>query len=128
MGDISEENPKAGIISFKNQSYFESPHSLLLQYWGCHLSSVGVSDAGETKVTLLPVGVDAVALELPQFKRSVESLGVNLDGDGIDDDEHSLHHLLGKAILTTTNEGDRYSEAGETLYTLFTVEDIRQDY
>lgn len=89
---------------------------------------MGVSDAGEAKVTLLPVGVDAVALELPQFKRSVEGLGVNLDGDGINDDEHPLHHLLGKAILTTTNEAERCSELGETLCTLFILEESRQDY
>lgn len=40
---------------------------------------MGVGDAGEAEVTLLPIGIDTVALELPQFKRSVESLGVNLD-------------------------------------------------
>lgn len=89
---------------------------------------MGVSDAGEAEVTLLPIGVDTVALELPQFKRSVEGLGVNLDGDRIDDDEHPFHHLLSKAILTTTNEADQCSESGKTWYTLFIVEDIRQDY
>lgn len=67
---------------------------------------MGIRDAGQTKVTLLPVGVDTIALELPQFKRSMEGLGVNLDGDGIDNDEHALHHLLSKAILTATNEGN----------------------
>ena len=81
-----------------------------------------VSDAGEAQVTLLPVGVDTVALELPQFKRSVEGLGVNLDGDGVDDDEHPLHHLLSKAILTTTNEADQHSASCEIralAYSLF---------
>lgn len=61
------------------------------------------------KITLLPVGVDTVALELPQLKRSMEGLGVNLDGDGIDDDKHPLHHLLRKAILTATSEADQRS-------------------
>ena len=74
-----------------------------------------VSDAGEAEVTLLPIGVDTIALELPQFERSVKGLGVNLDGDGVDDDEHSLHHLLSKAILTTTNKADQYSGSCEIL-------------
>jgi len=86
-----------------------------LQWQGCHLSSVWVSDAGEAEVTLLPIGVDTIALELPQFKRSVEGLGVNLDGDGVDHDEHPLHHLLSKAILTRTNKADQYSGPCETL-------------
>lgn len=59
-----------------------------------------ISDAGEAQVALLPVGVHTVSLELPQFKRGVEGLGVNLDGDGIDNNEHPLHNLLSKAILT----------------------------
>ena len=75
---------------------------------------MGVSDAGEAEVTLLPAGVDTIALELPQFKRSVEGLGVNLDSDGVDDDEHPLHHLLSKAILATTNEADQCSESRAT--------------
>lgn len=78
---------------------------------------MGVGDAGETEVTLLPVGVDTVALELPQFKRSMEGLGVNLDGDGIDNDEHPLHNLLGKAIFTTTNKADPCSESRDTMRT-----------
>lgn len=89
---------------------------------------MGVGDAGEAEVTLLPIGIDTVALELPQFKRSVESLGVNLDRDGIDDDEHPLHHLLGKAILTTTKEADQRSESRETSCTLLLLEDSRPDY
>jgi hypothetical protein len=39
----------------------------------------------------------------------MEGLGVNLDGDGIDDDKHPLHHLLRKAILTATSEADQRS-------------------
>lgn len=68
---------------------------------------------------MLPVGVDTVTLELPQFKRSMEGLGVNLDGDGIDDDEHPLHYLFSKAILTTTNEADQRSESWEILCSLY---------
>lgn len=81
---------------------------------------MGVGDAGEAEVTLLPVGVDTIALELPQFKRSVEGLGVNLDSDGIDDDEHPLHHLLSKAILATTNEVDQRSESCANTHILYT--------
>lgn len=89
---------------------------------------MGVSDASKAEVALLPVGVDTIALELPQFKRSMEGLGVNLDGDGIDNDEHPLHHLLSKAILTVTNEADQGSESCEILYILFIVQNIRKDY
>lgn len=32
---------------------------------------------------------------------------MDLDGDGIDNDEHPLHHLLSKAILTAMEEGER---------------------
>lgn len=78
-------------------------HTLLL--WSstkarAHLSPLRVCDAGEAQVALLPVGVDTVALELPQLKRSMKGLGVNLDGDGIDNNKHSLHDLLSKAIFT----------------------------
>lgn len=89
---------------------------------------MGVSDASKAEVALLPGGVDTIALELPQFKRSMEGLGVNLDGDGINNDEHPLHHLLSKAILTIINEADQCSESCEILYTLFIVQNIRKDY
>lgn len=65
-----------------------------------YLSSLGISNAGESQVTLLPVWVDTVALKLPQLKRSMKGLGVNLDGDGIDNNKHPLHDLFSKAIFT----------------------------
>lgn len=40
----------------------------------------------------------------------MKGLGVDLDGDGIDYDEHALHHLLSKAILTATDQEDERSD------------------
>lgn len=57
-------------------------------------------DACVTQVALLPLGIEAAALELPELKRSVERSGLNFNGDGVDDHRHSLYDLFGKAILT----------------------------
>lgn len=64
-----------------------------------YLSSLGVSDAGVAKVTALPLGVEAVALQLPQLKGGVEGTSLNLDGNGVDPDRHALYHFLRKAVL-----------------------------
>lgn len=51
-----------------------------------YLSSLGVGDAGVAKVAALPLGVEAVALQLPQLKGGVEGPSLHLDGNGIDPD------------------------------------------
>ena len=75
-----------------------------------HLSSLGVGDAGEAQVTLLPFGVEAVPLELPELKGGVEGPGLDLNGDGVDHHGHALHHLLRKAVLAANaSTGGRHS-------------------
>lgn len=69
-----------------------------------YLSPLGVGDAGVAQVAPLPRGVQAVALQLPQLEGGVEGLRVHLDGDGVDDHRHALHHLLGEAVLAGTTE------------------------
>lgn len=70
-----------------------------------YLSSLGVGDAGVTKVTVLPFGVEAVALQLPELKGRVEGASMHLNGDGVYSDGHALHHFLGKAVLTVSTRG-----------------------
>lgn len=72
-----------------------------------YLSSLGVCDAGVAEVSLLPFGVETVTLELPELEGGVEGTGLHLDGDGVDDDRHTLHHLLSKAILTAARHKNR---------------------
>ncbi len=70
-----------------------------------YLSSLRMCNACVAQVALLPFGIEAAALELPELKRGVKRSGLNFNGDGVDDHRHSLHDLLSKAILAaeTTN-------------------------
>ena len=70
-----------------------------------YLSPLWVGDAGVAQVALLPLGVEAVALQLPQLEGGVEGPGVHLDGDGVDDHRHTLHHLLSEAVLAGWLDG-----------------------
>lgn len=74
-----------------------------------YLPSLWIGDAGEPQVALLPVGVDAVALKLPQLKRSMKGLGVNLDSDGIDNNKHPLHDLFSKAVFAAKRKSFKSS-------------------
>lgn len=49
-----------------------------------HLPPLRILDAGESEVTDAPAGVDAVHLQLGELKGGVESLGADLDDDGVD--------------------------------------------
>ena len=69
-----------------------------------HLSSLWVGDAGVAEVTALPLGVEAVALQLPELEGGVEGPSLHLDGDGVDSDRHALHHLLSEAVLAVKAE------------------------
>lgn len=70
-----------------------------------YLSSLRMCNACVAQVALLPFGIEAAALELPELKRGVKRSGLNFNRDGVDDHRHSLHDLLSKAILAaeTTN-------------------------
>lgn len=57
-------------------------------------------DACVTQVALLPLGIEAAALELPELKGGVKRSGLHFNSDGVDDHRHSLNDLLGKAIFT----------------------------
>lgn len=57
-------------------------------------------DACVTQVGLLPIGIEAAALELPELKGGVERSGLHFNRDGVDDHRHSLNDLLGKSIFT----------------------------
>lgn len=72
--------------------------------WATDLSSLRVGDAGVAEVTALPLGVEAVALQLPQLKGGVESTSLDLDGNGVDPDRHSLHNFLSKAVLAEIHD------------------------
>lgn len=73
-------------------------------YRAQYLSSLGVGDAGVAEVTALPLGVEAVALQLPELEGGVECASLDLDGNGVDPDRHALHHFLSKAVLAETRE------------------------
>lgn len=73
--------------------------SLLEVGRGPNLSSLRVSDAGVTEVTMLPLRVEAVSLELPELKGGMKGTSLHFDGDRVDPDGHPLNHLLCKAIL-----------------------------
>lgn len=65
-----------------------------------YLSSLRMCNAGVAQVALLPFGIEAAALELPELKGGVKRPGLNFNCDGVDDHRHSLHDLLSKAIFT----------------------------
>lgn len=69
-----------------------------------YLSSLRVCDAGVAEVTALPLGVEAVSLQLPELEGGVEGTGLHLDGDGVDNHRHALHHFLSEAILAVNTQ------------------------
>lgn len=56
-----------------------------------------------TKVSLLPFGIEAAALELPELEGSMKRSGLNFNCDGVDDHRHSFHNLLSETVLTAEN-------------------------
>lgn len=65
------------------------------------------------KVALLPFGVEAAALELPELEGGVKRSGLNFNRDGVDDHRHSFHNLLSEAVLTA--ETDRKHPLDRTI-------------
>lgn len=72
-----------------------------------HLSPLRVLDAGESQVTDVPAGVDAVDLQLGELKGGVEGLGTDPDHYGVDGQGDSFHYLLCEAILTAERQEHR---------------------
>lgn len=78
-----------------------------------YLSSLRMSNACVPKVALLPFGVEAAALELPELEGGVKRSGLNFNRDGVDDHRHSFHNLLSEAVLTA--ETDRKHPLDRTI-------------
>lgn len=75
-----------------------------------YLSSLGMCDASVQKVALLPFGVEAAALELPELEGGVKRSGLNFNRDGVDDHRHPLHNLLSEAVLTAETDRKHTSD------------------